>query len=81
MIKINSIDVKESFLTVREFSKVLRVHPNTILTNIRNGRIHAFRTGAGKRSSYRIPKSEIHRLAVVDLEEIVDNIMRERERK
>lgn len=69
------------FLTINEFAELIGVHPNTVRNMIKSGRLSAFRTGASEKSSYRIARSETHRLSVVDLDKIVENIMKERRRK
>lgn len=53
------------FLTIQEFAKRLRVHPNTVRNAIKEGRINALKLSEGKRSAYRIPVSEMERLCVV----------------
>lgn len=63
------------FYTVEEFAKKLKVPKTTIRKAIREGRIHAFRPGIGKRSPYRIFESEFTRLILVDFE----TMKRERE--
>lgn len=57
-----------NFYTVEEFSKELRIHPNTVYTAIQKGRINAFRVGAGEKSPYRIPATEINAMALKDME-------------
>lgn len=59
------------FFTVYEFAKLLKVHHQTIRTAIRKGKIRAFRVTPGNKSSWRIHKSEIERMAQFDLNEIV----------
>ncbi len=72
--------VENSFLSIREFSKLVRVHPNTIRRAIKSGRINAIRIGSGKKGVYRIPASEINRIALIDLEELIKKIIEEREK-
>lgn len=67
-----------AFCTVKEFSKLLKVHPNTVLNSIKKGRIQAFRISNGPRASYRIPFSEIQRLCMVDMNEIIDKMVQDR---
>lgn len=59
------------FLTVIEYAILLQVHANTIRRSIKDGRISAFRVGQGKRSAYRIARSEINRMAFVDMEKVI----------
>jgi len=66
------------FLTIKEFARLIRVHPNTVRRGILRGRISAFRIGESDRSGFRIARSELNRLAVVDLEKIVNRIIDER---
>ena len=51
------------FLSIYELAETLKVHPNTIYKAVRSGRIHAFRVSEGKKAAWRIPKTEITRLA------------------
>lgn len=58
------------YLSVREFAQAANIHPNTVRTAIKNGRISAIQFGEGRTSAYRIPTSELERLALVDLKSI-----------
>lgn len=69
----------KDFLSILEFSQKLGKHPNTIRRAIKNGRISACRIGASQRSSYRIPVSEIDRVSLLNLEEVIENIIQKRE--
>lgn len=73
-----NIDGYEEFLSVQEFSKIVKIHPNTVRRSIKNGRLSAFRIGSGKRSDYRIARSEIGRISMIDLEKIVNKMVQER---
>ena len=66
------------FMTIKEFAVLIRVHPNTVRRSIARGRLNAFRIGIGKRSGYRIPRSEINRIALFDLEVIVNKLIDDR---
>ncbi len=66
------------FVSIKEFAAILGVHPDTIRRSIRRGRINALRVGGGKRSVFRIPKSETNRMAVCDLEKIIDHLIEKR---
>lgn len=57
----------QAFYTVKEFAKMIKVHPNTVKNSIKSGRILAFKVGIGKRSSYRIAGTEVERMILVDL--------------
>lgn len=62
--------IKDSdLLSVKEFAEKLRVHPNTVRRGLKSGRIAGLRTGTGKRSTWRIPYSEIARMAAEDWRE------------
>ncbi len=63
-----------SFLSVKEFSEILNVHENTVRRAISSGHINAIRTGCGSRSSFRIPASEINRMALFDLQKVVKDL-------
>lgn len=60
------------FLSIKEFAILLRVHANTIRRGIKSGRIHAIRLGNGSHSVYRIPRTEINRMAFDDLEKVIN---------
>lgn len=66
------------FLSIKEFAFLLRVHPNTIRRAIKSGRISAFKVGYGKKASYRIARTEINRIALFDLEDMIDKIIEKR---
>ena len=69
------------FLSINQFAELIGVHPNTVRNMIKSGRLSAFRTGCSEKSSYRIAKSETQRLAIVDLDKIVNNLIEERKKK
>lgn len=69
---------KKDILTISEFAFEIRVHPNTVRKMIRIGRLNAFKAGGGKTSAYRIARSEIHRLSIIDLQGIVQNLVNEK---
>jgi hypothetical protein len=50
----------------------------TIRRHIAKGRINAIQVGGIKKSIYRIPISELQRLAIKDLESIIDKIVEEK---
>ncbi len=55
------------FLTVKEFAALLKVNPETVRRGIRNKKIIALKPAGGKKSGYRIPRSEIERLALREM--------------
>jgi excisionase family DNA binding protein len=69
--------MEEEFFTIKEFSDKLKVHPSTVRRAIKKGRIQAIRAGSGNRPLYRIPYSEIERIALFDLQEIVKKMIQE----
>lgn len=69
---------EHEFYTIDEFAKLLRVHTNTIRRSIKSGRINAFRVTSGKKPAYRISRSEINRIAILDLEDIIEKMIEER---
>lgn len=66
------------FLSIKEFAAKVGVHPMTIRRAIKRGRITAIKIGGNKYSCYRIAKSEIERIALFDLEEIVREMVEKR---
>jgi len=65
----------EEFLSIKEFAILLRIHQNTVRRAIKSGRINAFKVGSGKKSIYRIPRSEINRIALFDLQDMIEKII------
>lgn len=50
--------------TIEEAAEILRVHPNTLYKLCRSGKLAAFRSGEGKRASWRIPGTSLEGLRV-----------------
>lgn len=69
---------EKNFFTVNEFAEKIRVHPNTVRRAIASGRIQAFRTGEGIKSSYRIPNTEVERLCEMDMTKLIEGIVDKR---
>lgn len=65
----------ESFLSIKEFATILKVHSNTIRRAIKSGRINAFKVGSGEKATYRIARSEINRIAILDLEKMIQTMI------
>ncbi len=65
----------KEFFTIMEMADKLRIHPNTVRKAIKEGRIQAFRTGAGLRSEYRIPVTEINRISEMDMSKLIEQMI------
>ncbi len=66
---------ESDFLSIKEFAAKIGAHPNTIRRSIAKGRISACNIGSGSKKIYRIAKSEINRIALLDLKQIVDKMV------
>ena len=66
------------FLSVNEFAKKLSKHQNSIRRAIKSNVIIAIRIGKGSRASFRIHISEINRVGMVNLENIVNKLVEEK---
>lgn len=66
--------MSQDHFTVFDLAQIFRYHPDTIRRWIRQGRIHAFRVGAGKKASWRILPIEVERLRVVGFEEQMEEL-------
>jgi Helix-turn-helix domain len=55
--------MEDELLTVKQFALLIKMHYNSVIRNIKSGRIKAFRISAGDKAAFRIPRSEIHRIA------------------
>lgn len=64
--------MKQEFYSVKEFAKILKVHPNTVRKAIREKRIHSFKTNPSQRGVHRIPVSEISRMLDFDLDIVLE---------
>ena len=69
---------KSDFVSIKEFAAILGVHPNTIRRAVRGGRISAFKVGSGKKAGYRIARTEVNRMAIFDMEEMIEKIIEKR---
>lgn len=58
-----------SHYTVSELAQIFKYSPRTILRLIKEGRIHAFRLGKGKKAPYRIMQEEVGRLREIGFDE------------
>ncbi len=56
--------MEEEYLTIKEFSKLIKLHPETIRRLIREKKIIALKPGNVKTSHYRIPRFEFERLLI-----------------
>lgn len=72
---------KKDFYSIKEFAKLLGVHPNTIRRSVKNGRIGALKVGNRFRPLYRIPATEINRIALFNMEDIIEKIIVKRMEK
>jgi len=68
----------DAYISLKEFAKMLNVHPETIRRSIRKGNISAVKLGIGKNSAYRIPYSEIERLGIVNMQKVISKIVDEK---
>lgn len=73
--------MREEYLSIIEFAKKLHVHPNTIRRLIKKGRVQAVKLCTGKKCTYRIAESEVGRIAMFDLEDMIEKIIENREKK
>lgn len=65
----------KDFLSIKEFACKMRLHPNTVRRSIKKGKLNALRVGVGKTAIYRIPASEMNRLALVNMEEVIEKLI------
>ena len=69
---------ESEYFSIKEFAFTMKLHPNTVRRAIKKGRLNFLRLGSGKRPVYRIPKSEIGRIALFDMEEIIEKMIEKR---
>ena len=67
-------NMDKEFYTVKQFAAKINVSENSLRRSIKRGRIIAFKIGEGLKSHYRIPHSEIGRLMMFDLRNILDHL-------
>ncbi len=61
---MKSLEKEIDFLSIKEFASKVGLHHNTVRRLIKNCKISAVNVGNGKYSYFRIPKSEIGRMAI-----------------
>lgn len=66
---------EREFLSIKEFAQLIGVHPNTVRNAIFSGRIYAFRVGSGGKSPFRIPRTEVQKMAFYDFEIILEKLI------
>ncbi len=60
------MDHTKAFYSIGEFASLMGVCWRTIYRAIKQGHINAFRISGGEKSAFRIPSSEIQRLAEME---------------
>jgi excisionase family DNA binding protein len=79
MMKDSNLNqTQNDFVSIKEFAGMVGVHPNTIRRAVKSGRICAFQVGSGKKSTYRIARSEVNRMALFDMEEMIERMLEKR---
>lgn len=73
--------MSEIFCSIKEFAVRLKISESTVRRAISNKRIRAIRIGSSKRAAFRIPLSEIERIGMVDLQEIIKKMVDEEVKK
>ena len=69
----------KEILTAYEFAEYIGVHYNTVRNMIKKGKLNAFKIGCGgTTSNLRIPKSELQRLALFNLDHVVEDLINQR---
>ena len=68
----------KDFYSIKEFASKLSISSITVRRAIKNARINAFRVGSSEKSSWRIPHSEIARIALLDFNKMVDQRIEEK---
>lgn len=75
---MNNKNITTDFLSINDFAKKVGLHHITIRKYIKNGCINAFQIGPHPKSPYRIPISEIERIALFRLDVIVKKMAEQR---
>jgi excisionase family DNA binding protein len=70
--------IENEFLSIKEFASKVGAHPNTIRRAIKKGRITACDIGSGSKKIFRISRSEIERIALLNLKNIIDKLVEEK---
>jgi len=75
-------DWKEcDFYSIKQFAAKIGVHPNTVRRSILKGKLSAIKVGTGRKCFYRISKTEIQRIAFLDLREYIEKVIQEEKKK
>ena len=65
-------------MSIKQLATVLAVHENTIRNMIRSGRINAIRLSDKEKGHWRIPSSELNRMGVINLNQLIDKAVERR---
>ncbi len=71
----------KDFYTIKEFADKLSISSHTVRRCIKNGRLNAFRVGSTEKSPFRIPHSEISRMGIVDLQKLIQKMVKDEKEK
>jgi excisionase family DNA binding protein len=70
--------IESEFISIKEFANKIGAHPNTIRRAIKKGRISACDIGTGGKHIYRIARTEIDRIALLNLKNIIEKMVEEK---
>ncbi len=70
----SDLKMENTYLSIVEFACRMSLHPNTVRRLIKTSRIQAINMGSATKKIYRIPESEIQRLGIFDLREMIRKI-------
>lgn len=65
----------EDFLSIKEFAAKIGMHPNSVRRSIKVGKLIAIRISDGKRAAYRIPITQLHVLAIYNMEKVINTLI------
>lgn len=68
----------DEYLSIKQFAALIGIHVNTVRRLIKKGRLIAVSMGTEKKAHYRIARSELNRIAVIDLNVYIEKIVDDR---
>lgn len=63
------------FVSIKEFAARIGMHPNSVRKAIKAGKLNAIRIGEGKQAAYRIPLTQLHILAIYNIEKVINALI------